>query len=386
MKIYRAEKIIAEEEVINDGFLVVEKGKIKEICTELAPELEDFPVTDFGDMIISPGFIDIHCHGGMNYGLGEGDSKQGLINWSKFKAENGVTGFLPTTASLALKAYKKVFSQIKEVLSSPAEAPNILGLHLEGPFFTPGQKIGAQDPRNIKEEFPEEYSQLFAQYEELIHYLSFDPQHKDASRILNFGKKHDLVLGAGHTEIMHQEFAQKKAHGYSVIVHTFNGMKGLHHRNPGLAYSACMDDELYAEIICDGLHISLPMLKLFFELKDPQKAVLITDAMRAAGLKPENTSSFGDRKIKIDREGRALLEDGTLAGSTLTMDRAVARVTKKVGLSLKQAVEAASLNPARLLGIEQTKGSLKAGKDADFIVFDQDISVQETYLQGKKIT
>lgn len=382
MTIFSADKIVTENKVKENHVLMVKDGKITRIISDTDIDNGE-EKKDFKDKIIIPGFIDIHTHGGGGYRPEDGI--EALINWSFFKADHGVTGFLPTTPTVSRSRMDQVGSFVKKAQKRKGGPKNILGWHLEGPFFTDSSKIGAQDSSYTRNSFTSEYQDLIKKYGDLIKYCSIDPRVQDEQKIISYCRDLDIKMGAGHTEISHQEFTEKKEL-YTAVIHTFNGMKGLHHRNPGLALTACMDDQLFAEIICDGLHVIFPMLKLFFRLKNLKKAILVTDAMVAAGQPRGKVTTWGKRKVKIDDQGRALLEDGTLAGSTLTMDRAYQNTVNKLNLSLVEASWAASLNPAVMLGIEDSKGSIAVGKDADFLVVDENLQIQATYLQGEKIS
>ena len=395
MKIYTADRVLTEQGMKRNIFLGVAGGQFQFVASDQSYE----QVTDFGNRLIVPGFIDVHTHGGGGYDLAAGSSAE-LLAWASFKAEHGVTGFLPTTSSCSLTSLQRAGQAITAgVRDDSQRAANILGWHLEGPFFDDGEKLGAQNREHIVQEFTADYRRLVGKFSDVIRYLTLDPLVEDADKIVAFCREKDIVVAAGHTTICSQEFSSCKDEGYSAVVHTFNGMKGLDHRQPGLAYSACMGPDLYAEIICDGFHVSPEMLKLFFSLKQRGKEIIITDAIKLAGdfscsnkgsapdsEQVKTTTEFAGQKVRVDKQGRVLLEGGTLAGSTLTMDRALQIAVNEVGLTVERAVKAASLNPARLLGIADVKGSIARGKDADFVVLDDDFQIAAVYCRGQKIS
>ena len=353
-------------------------------------------VIDFGDKIIVPGFIDIHTHGGGGYSFGSGQLSD-LLSWASFKASHGVTGFLPTTSAVAVSELLRASELIREGMeaceNSQQHGAKILGWHLEGPFFRESRKLGAQNRKYVVEKLSGDYKEILNSSKKDIAYLTLDPLIEDADEILEFCRENEIVIAAGHSVITHQEFQAVIEEGYSSVVHTFNGMRGLHHRKPGLAFTACRDEHIFAEIICDGHHVSLPMLKMFFTLKETEKIILITDAMKMAGNITSKAADFGNNEVTdfgyqdiyIDDKGRALLADGTLAGSTLTMDRALQIAVEKAGLSLERAIRAISLNPAKLLGIADRKGSIASGKDADFVVLNNNLQIESVYCQGKEV-
>lgn len=375
---YQASKIISESGIINDAYLIVNDEKIIGIGKEPAKNGE---VVCFSNSIISPGFIDVHTHGGVGYETGKGSFAE-LSEWTRFEIKQGVTGFLPSTPSVPLDQLKKAAHDVKLAMKEPYT--NILGMHMEGPFFRKGKKIGAQNPEYIIEDLPEEYMEFIKNNSSIIAYLSLDPQHNYAETIVSNCNCWGIKVAAAHSEILYNDFLEKKA-SYSSIIHTFNGMIGLDHREPGLAYAACFDDDLYAEIICDGFHVDYLMLALFFKLKGYQKPVLITDAMLAAGMPPGSAYRLGNIEVTVNEDGKVVKEDGGLASSTLTLDKAVRNIVQYVGVPLDKAIQMASLNPAKLLGIDDKKGSIKEGKDADFIVLNSELEVMETYIKGENL-
>jgi len=379
LQILQAGKIVTEDEILKDSYLLIDKGKIKAIKKEFNGQQ---PVKSYLNKIIAPGYIDVHTHGGVGFEIGTGESDD-FEKWCDFKLRHGVTAFLATTASIPLEKLERAVAQLKK-LKNTTDRANVLGLHLEGPFFSQGKKLGAQNPEAISDKFISKYRNFIAENAEDILYLSLDPLVEDAEQIIDFCRQQDIKLAAGHSEILYQDFL-KQQHNYQSIVHTFNGMRGLHHRKPGLAYTACMDRSIYAEIICDGFHVIYPMLKLFFKLKDVDKSIIITDAMQATGMPANSCWSIGDREVSVDAKGQVRLANGSLAGSTLTMDQAVRNLVENADISVFQAVKSATLNPARMLGVADRKGSLQKGKDADFIILDEKLFVEQVYLAGQRV-
>jgi N-acetylglucosamine-6-phosphate deacetylase len=378
MTSYYARKIITEEGIINNAYLLVNDGKISDIVNK-APKNEN--VVSFKDGIIAPGLIDIHTHGGLGYETGMG-SVDNLIKWSRFKLKHGVTGFLPTTPSVSFEQLEKALYDIRQVINQPYS--NILGMHLEGPFFKKGSKIGAQNPDYVVGDFPRKYRDFIGENSDIIRYLALDPLHDRAREIIAYCNQLNIKVAAAHSEILYRDFLKEKT-GFSSITHNFNGMIGLHHREPGLAYVGCLDQALYAEIICDGFHVAYPMLELFFKLKGDDKSILVTDSMLATGMAPGSTYQLGGIEVTLNEEGKVYKSDGGLAGSTLTMDKAVRNLVNHLAIPLEKAVQMASLNPAKLLGIDKSRGSLSKGKDADFIVLDDNLEVQATFIKGKNV-
>lgn len=380
MKAFYADKIITEKGIEEDKYLLVEDGKIQAVPEKLTGKVQ---LTKFENCIIAPGYIDIHTHGALGYEPGYGDQQE-LKKWCDFKLKHGVTGFLPSTASIPLNRIKKAADNIKSVMKG-YEKSNLLGMQMEGPFFSTGAKIGAQNPEYVQNNFSQSYQKFMEEYSNIISYLAIDPLVNDSRKIVNFCVEKNIKVSAAHSEILYENFLSRKQEGYSCITHSFNGMRGLHHRKPGLAYAACMDEDLFSEIICDGFHVIYPMLSLFFKLKGYDKSILVTDSMVATGMAPGTSYKLGDIEVTVNKEGKVYKKDGTLAGSTLTLDKAVQNIVSNLEVPLERAVQMASLNPARLLEIDNNKGSIEPGKDADFIVLEKNLSVKKTYLSGQEV-
>lgn len=377
MKAYLADKIITPLRTLENAYLNVADGQI--ISLGRQPNCEDI-VTTFSDYILAPGYIDIHTHGGIGYAAGFEDQAK-LLEWSDYKITKGVTSFLNTTTSMPLDKVKKGIDDTREARRTKA---NILGVHLEGPLLTTSKKRGAQDLEHILISFSREHEKLLVANQDIIKYMTVDPEHDDIEKIASVCRELDIKLSAGHTRISYDSFLERKKLGFSCVTHTFNGMVGLHHRNPGLAYSACLDDDIYAEIICDGHHVSYPMLKLFFRLKGYERAILVTDSMKVTGLESGRKYRIGEKNVFVHENGRLTTDEGGLAGSTLSMEEAVQNLVSRLDIPPEKAIQMASLNPASLLGIDRFKGSLIPGRDADFLVLDNSLKVRATFIKGQE--
>jgi N-acetylglucosamine-6-phosphate deacetylase len=379
MKAYFAKSIITETEPVSQAYLLVDQGKIAGIVNHPA---QDIQVVSYENCIIAPGFIDVHTHGALGYETGFGE-KSLLLKWAEYQFSHGVTGFLPSTASVPLTRIKKAVQDIRELQAQ--QSINILGLHMEGPFFAPGPKIGAQNPQYICKEFTSEFRDFIVESRDIIKYIAVDPALETAETIVSFCAELGIKVAAAHSSILYADFLKKKAWGFSAITHTFNGMGGLDHRHPGLAYSACMDRDIYAEIICDGHHVSFPMIQLLLELKGYQHSILITDSLPSTGMPSGSSCTLGDVQVSVSPDGRVTKPDGGLAGSVLTMDQGVRNLVRNLDIPLYQAVYMASTAPATMLGINQSKGSISLNKDADFIVMDSNLKIVAMYIKGRHV-
>ena len=332
------------------------------------------------DAIVLPGFIDQHIHG-----AGGSDAMDGTVADLKIIAEaiarEGTTGFLATTMTQSKGSILKALSAVKEYRGEEQSGARLLGVHLEGPFISAKYR-GAQ---------PLEYIALpdvdvFKEYNEAsgdaIKIVTLAPELEGAKPLVEYLTEVGITASIGHSDAGYESIADAVKLGAGNVTHTYNAQRALHHRELGVVGSAMLIDELNCEMIADTVHVSVPAMKMLVKSKSKDKLTLITDAMRAKGL-PDGESELGGQRVYV-KNGEARLEDGTLAGSVLQMNRAIQNMVTKVGMALTEAVDCASLNPAKALGIDGECGSLNVGKRADFAVLDKNFDVVLT-VQGGKI-
>lgn len=324
-------------------------------------------------LYVAPGFIDLHVHGGG--GADFMDAHPDAVHTiAVFHAAHGTTTLLATLVPAPLDHMRRAMEAVAE-----AAEPGIAGLYLEGPFVSPAKK-GAFRPNSLHLPAVDALRTLVEGYEELVRVVTFAPELPGAEGIL----AETLALGAvpavGHTAATYDQAMEAIAHGARHFTHLWNAMSGLHHREPG-PVGAALDADAWVELIVDGIHLHPATVRLVAKAKGFDRICLVTDAMSAAGL-PDGEYSLGGLPVFV-HDGVARLADGTLAGSTLTMDRAVRNFMEFTGCSLPQAVRTASLTPARLLGIADRKGSLEVGKDADLVVFDEELNIHYTIVGGE---
>jgi len=368
---------------VDDGFIdadiLIEGGKIKAIGPNLqAPSF--YRVLKCDDRTVSPGFIDIHCHGAVGRDMMDGCDAIEAIG--RFKAREGTTGFIPTILTNPIERMRWAAIQAKISMSLPVTGARALGVHIEGPFVAPHHK-GAMPEQDIL--LPNLYEmQLFlTELGDAVRMVTIAPELPGAESIIRLLAKKNIVVCAGHTGCDYTRMLQAINWGVTGLAHTFNAMSGIHHREPGLIAAALDDDRVYMDFICDLIHVHEWILKFFIKAKGPDKCILITDAISAAGM-PEGEYTLGGQYVRVaGREPRLI--DGTLSGSVLTMIRGVRNLAEKVGLGLPVALKIASANPAKLLGIFDRKGSLAAGKDADICVLDSRLRVAHTFVEGNLV-
>ena len=381
--------IITPNRIIENGTVRIAEGRIVNIATQrVSADEVSGEWLDAKGLFLSPGFIDIHVHGGGGADFMD-NIVEAFLKVAQTHVRYGTTAMLPTTLTSEPSELLALFDTYTEALGRNVHGSRFLGLHLEGPYFAMNQR-GAQDPRYIRNPDPNEYLPILEQYHHLIARWSAAPELPGA---LDFGRKvHDygILVALAHTDAIYEEILPAVEHGYRLATHLYSGMSGMTRRNAyryaGVIESCLLLDAIDVEIIADGVHLPEPFLKLIHKVKGDDKIILITDAMRAAGM-PEGKSILGSLTGGIDvivEDGVAkLLDYSSFAGSVATADRLIRTMINMAGLDFITAVKMMTLNPARLLGCDDRMGAIDIGKDADIVLFDQDIRVHYTFISGK---
>ncbi|PLT33673.1 N-acetylglucosamine-6-phosphate deacetylase [Bacillus sp. V5-8f] len=375
-------QIYSEKGILDKGFLRIENGRIKDFgpMENMSAESGYKEISVPSTHKVIPGFIDIHVHGVSGADTMDA-SVDALDTMASSLLKEGITSFLATTITQDSETIEKALLNAGIYISqrqSPGKA-EIIGIHLEGPFIN-RKKAGAQPVEHITDPNIE----IFQKWETLsgnsIKLVTLAPELPGGMEMIRYLKKKGIIASIGHSAASYGQVATAIKAGASHITHLYNGMTGLHHREPGVAGAALLIDEVKAEIIVDGLHVSPKMVKLAYRQKGKHGLVLITDAMRAKCL-PESCYKFGGQDVTV-KDGKALLNDGTLAGSLLPMDQAVRNMMAYTNCSLEEAILMASENPARQLNIFHRKGSIGIGKDADLVILDKNNQVYMTICKG----
>lgn len=372
--------IITPFQSLENKAISIEKGKITAIKER---KVMDIPagveVIDAGNGFVVPGFIDIHVHGGGGSDVMDGGYeavKQVATTHSRF----GTTAFLPTTMTMSKDKIIGSLKSIHEAFIKGTGAAEILGVHLEGPYIS-SEKKGAQKEKDIKKASIGEFLEFNQASGNLIRIVTLAPEKPGAIDLIRWLHKNEIIASVGHSNATYKQVQEGIKAGLTHVTHTFNAMREFNHREPGVVGAALSSPKLILEMIADGIHLHPVAMKILIKIKEIGKIVLITDAMRAAS-KPEGTYNLGGQEVTVVR-GQARLKDGTLAGSVLTMDKAVCNMVDKVGVSLTEAIQMATANPARCLGVESKKGSLEPGKDADIVILNKKLKVELTMVKGK---
>ncbi len=355
-------------------------NKIQKIsrCADKTAEVIELPA----DAIVLPGFVDQHIHGAGGSDGMDGTLKDVSIIANTIAAE-GTTSFLVTTMTQSPENITKALQAVKEYKAeNRADGARVVGVHLEGPFIAAKHK-GAQPLEYVKEPNIQVFDEYNAASGNSIAIVTLAPEVEGAEDFVAHLTKQGIVSSIGHSGAKYPDVEKAVSLGASNVTHTYNAQTALHHREIGVVGSAMLLDELNCELICDTIHVSVPAMRLLVKNKPHDKISLITDAMRAKGL-PDGESELGGQKVFV-KDGEARLADGTLAGSVLRMNRAVQNMVEKVGVPLTQAVDYATINPARMLKIDDVTGSIKVGKNADFTVLNKNFDVLLTIRDGEII-
>lgn len=375
-------RLVGPDRVVGDGFVVVEGAKISYAGPRRA---EDVPDVDAKGGWICPGFIDVHVHGGGGADAMDGDLAA-LETMARSHARHGTTGMLATTMTGPHSELVRAARVVGEAAArGPDGGARILGLHLEGPYVNP-RRAGAQNPAHMRPVVVAELDELYEAAAGFWRLITLAPELPGGLEAIRHLTAKGVKVSLGHTEADYGTAMRAKAAGAVSVTHTFNAMNGLHHREPGLLGAALGDEHFWAELIADGLHVHPAVMALAYKLKGPAKLVLVTDSMRAQGL-GDGRYMLGDLSVVVGRgEARLASDDGepgALAGSVLTMDVAVRTMVQRAGVPVPDAVRMASSNPAALLGLQESKGSLTKGKDADIAVLDADLGAVMTAVEGR---
>ena len=354
--------------------------KIEKIAKKEMKNAEEIVLPD--GAVVLPGFIDEHIHG-----AGGSDGMDGTVEdistIAKTIAAEGTTSFLVTTMTQSPENILKAMTAVKEYRETDlGDGARVIGVHLEGPFIAAAHK-GAQPLEYVKAPDCAVFDEYNRASGKAIRIVSLAPEVEGAEEFIRHLTANGIVTSIGHTGAKYADIEKAVESGATNVTHTFNAQTALHHREIGTVGSAMLLDELNCELIADTIHVSVPAMRLLVKNKPLDKLTLITDAMRAKGI-PDGVSELGGQTVYV-KNGEARLEDGTLAGSVLRMNRAIQNMVEKVGVPYTQAVDYATINPAKTLKIDGEAGSIKVGKRADFTVLNQAFDVLMTVRGGKII-
>jgi len=358
--------------------VVFNKGKIIDIDLEENINLELISEVINGDgRFLSPGFIDIHNHGNTGHDIMD-STEETLDKIGEFHIKNGATSYLGT---IITSSYDNIITSIKNITNykNKKTLSQLLGIHLEGPFFSILRK-GAQPEKYIKEPDIEIVKDFVELAKNKLKMVSIAPEFNGAIEIISYLKEKNITIAMAHSNATFNEAKKGINYGVTVATHLFNGMREFNHREPGIIGAALTDDRVYCELIYDRIHLHDETVKIALKTKGVDKIVLVSDAMRAAGLE-DGEYELGGQKVIVNK-GAARLENGGLAGSTLNLKDAVYNMVNMLNIPIQDAVRMASLSPAKAIGVSKHKGSIEIGKDADMLLFDDDINISSVFISG----
>ena len=370
-KVWIADQFMAAAIEMNDG-------KITGVFPYGTKEVD----VDYGNKRIVPGFLDIHCHGA--YGFDTNDAnEEGLRAWTKGIVAEGVTGLLATTITQSEEVLTKAVANVAKVMEDGYEGAEILGIHFEGPYLDMVYK-GAQPEQHIVKGTIEQFERYQKAAKGNIKLITMATETDEDFELTKYLADNGVVVSIGHSAATYDQAVMAWANGATSMTHVYNGMTPFNHRNNGLVGASYRLRTMYGEIICDGNHSTTVALNNYFMSKGPDYSIMISDALMAKGSPAGSKFIFGGNEIEIYEDGSAhLTSTGGLAGSTLKLNEGLRILVEEAMVPFNYAINACTINPAKCLGIDDRKGSIVAGKDADIVVLDADYSVVQTYCKGK---
>lgn len=360
--------------------LEIQEGKILRVLPYGSRQADE----DCGNDRIVPGFIDIHTHGAYNFDTNDGEP-EGLREWMRRIPEEGVTSILPTTVTQMPDVLEKAVANVAAVAREGYEGAQMLGIHFEGPYLDMEYK-GAQPPEAIARATVEQFKRYQAAAEGMIKYITLAPEHDEDFALTRYCSQNGVVVSMGHSSATYEQALLGIANGATSMTHVYNGMTPYHHRKPGLVGTALRVRDIYGEVICDGCHSHLAALNNFFTAKGRDYSIMISDSLRAKHCPPGGAYQLGGHDIEIGEDGLARLKGTeTIAGSTLFLNRGLKILVEEAMVPFDTALNSCTINPARCLGVDDRKGRIAAGLDADLVRLADDYGVLQTWCRGAKM-
>ena len=373
----KAQKIFTADFIESNKYLVIEDNKFAGFFSKENVEKENIPVKEYNDAFIIPGLIDTHIHGAIGHDTMD-STPEALKSIGDYLLTQGTTTWMPTTVTAPLEDIYKAIANVAECKDTLNSA-RILGMFIEGPYITSKHK-GAHPEEHIRPLNKEEIEKM-AEYN-TVKSIIIAPEKEDAPKFTKWITQDlKIKVSLGHSSANYEEACACFDMGADAGVHTYCAMEQLHHRNPNLLGAIMTRNDVYAELIADGIHVSLPAMKILLQNKPKDKALLVSDAIQGTGLK-DGRYMLGTLPFNV-KDGIARIDSGNLAGSTTTLLKEVRRLILELHENPIHAVNMASLNPAKRFGVDDELGSIAIGKKADFLIITPDYELKETWLDGK---
>ncbi len=374
--------VVSSSELIDDGYIVVEGGVIRDVGREPFGGSVSNEVNLSGYIAV-PGFIDTHTHGVGGLDVTSNPEPHRILEMSKHYVRHGVTSYVPTTVTAPHEVIIDACRAVREACMqwTPSNGSRILGVHLEGPYINP-EAAGAQNTAYIRKPSVRELQEYVDASGRTVVQLTIAPEIDGALDLIRYASSLGIVVSAGHTHSSYEEGVRAVELGVSKATHIFNGMTKFHHREPGIALALLQSPGVFIELIADFIHLHPAVVKMTIDLVGPGRAALITDSIAATDM-PDGIYELGGLKVVVEKGVCRLLSTGSLAGSTLTMDKAFRNIVK-LGYSLTNAVAMASSTPARSINVygELKVGDIRAGYKADITVLNRELKVVKTIVGG----
>lgn len=359
--------IVTPDSIVEHGTITVSGGRIVGVSTyDLAFSKSGIKVIDCSGKILIPGFIDIHTHGGMGYDFTDG-KLMAFESLSRFYFSCGVTSLLATLSPLRHSDLGNIVKLISKYILSNRDWTNIVGIHLEGPYLNP-EMVGGNNPDFLEPADIDSFLEILNKSGGFIKLVTLAPEIPGADAVISAAVHRGVMVSAGHSAADDQTFRHSLSLGINQVTHLFNGMPQLHHRSPNILSESLVDDNVFVQVITDGIHIHPSILRLIVKLKGPDRFVSITDSIRATCL-PDGEYDSAGLKVSV-RNGRVRTAEGVIAGSTMTMDRVFKFLVDELGINFIDASKMTSLNAARSIGVDDLVGSIETGKAADIVAID----------------
>jgi N-acetylglucosamine-6-phosphate deacetylase len=380
MQVYTAERLWDGRRVISRPIVIAENGSITRIesqdAVELAPGVK---VHDFGEAMLGPAFFDVHIHGSAGRDVMEA-TQEAMTAMGAFLAGHGTGTYLATTVTAPVDQILRSLERLAGLIRRPPDGPLAwpAGIHLEGPFLS-HEKRGVHPPELLRDPDIALFDRMFDAAEGYIRLMTLAPELPRAAELAQHAARRGVRVSVGHSNATASETRAAIAAGASSATHTFNAMRALDHREPGILGTVLTTEDLFAELICDGIHNAPEMVRLWWKAKGPERALLVTDAMSAAGM-PDGTYQLGGFAVHL-ANGRAMA-NGVLAGSVLTLDRALQNLIAFTGASVEHGLRALSGNAAAMTGLENSAGSLAVGQPANLVAINGDGKLMASINRG----
>ncbi|HTY83650.1 MAG TPA: N-acetylglucosamine-6-phosphate deacetylase [Silvibacterium sp.] len=372
-------RLIVPDRSIQDPIVVFEDGVITQIGQRADVEVPKGRRLDFPGCVLAPAFFDIHIHGSAGRDVMEG-TPDAFSAIGRFLARHGVGAFLATTVTAPIDTTLRSLEGMSAAIGSDRDGARPLGIHIEGPFLSPHKK-GAHPEQLLQKPSVELFDRMWQAAHGKIRLMTIAPELPGAEKLISHAVRLGVRVSLGHSNADTAAARAGVRAGAVTATHTFNAMRQFDHRDPGLLGEVLANDNLFAELICDGLHVHPDAVRIYWKAKGPDRAILITDAMSAAGM-PDGTYKLGELDVRVVN-GKCVIGEDTLAGSTLTLDRGVSNFAEFTGATIDDVSKLVSRNPARMTGFEAEAGSLVVGRSADITVLSANNEVVETILRGR---